>query len=45
MPAKSRKQQRKLYAKYGAAWVKEHHYDNSFKPDPKPKPKKKKARK
>lgn len=27
MPAKSRKQQRFLYAKKGAAWVKRHHFD------------------
>jgi hypothetical protein len=27
MPAKSRKQQRALFAKKGAAWVKAHHFD------------------
>lgn len=27
MPAKSRKQQRALYAKKGEAWVKAHHFD------------------
>lgn len=27
MPARSRKQQRFLYAKKGAAWVKAHHFD------------------
>ena len=27
MPAKSRKQQRFLYARKGAAWVKRHHMD------------------
>ena len=27
MPAKSRKQQRALYAKFGEAWVKKHHFD------------------
>lgn len=27
MPAKSRKQQKALYAKKGKAWVKKHHFD------------------
>ena len=27
MPAKSRKQQKYLYAKKGKAWVKAHHFD------------------
>jgi len=27
MPAKSRRQQKALYAKKGAAWVKRHHFD------------------
>ena len=27
MPAKSRKQQRYLYAHMGQAWVKSHHFD------------------
>jgi hypothetical protein len=30
MPAKSRKQQRYLYATKGEAWVKAHHFDNHF---------------
>lgn len=31
MPAVSKAQQRMLYAKFGAAWVKRHHYDNPTK--------------
>lgn len=27
MPAKSRKQQRALYAKFGSKWVHAHHFD------------------
>jgi glutamyl/glutaminyl-tRNA synthetase len=27
IPAKNRRQQRALYAKFGAAWVKAHHFD------------------
>ena len=27
MPAKSRRQQRFLYSKFGKAWVKKHHFD------------------
>ena len=27
MPAKSRKQQRALYAKFGSKWVHKHHFD------------------
>ena len=27
MPAKSRRQQRYLFAKFGEAWVKAHHFD------------------
>ena len=27
MPAKSRRQQRYLYSKFGEAWVKAHHFD------------------
>lgn len=27
MPAASRKQQRYLYARFGEAWVKRHHFD------------------
>lgn len=27
MPAKSRRQQRLLYARFGRAWVKRHHFD------------------
>lgn len=38
MPAKSRKQQRALYAKKGSAWVHAHHFDTIDK-------KKKKKRK
>ena len=30
MPAKSRKQQRYLYMRFGPAWVKAHHFDNHF---------------
>jgi len=32
MPAKNRRQQKALYAKKGAAWVKAHHYDRIAKP-------------
>ena len=42
MPAKSRAQQRALYAKRGAAWVKEHHFDRL---EGKPKPAGKRKRK
>jgi hypothetical protein len=28
MPAASRKQQKYLYAKFGRAWVKKHHFDH-----------------
>lgn len=28
MPAKSEAQRKYLYAKFGAAWVKRHHFDN-----------------
>jgi len=31
MPAKSEAQRRLLYAKFGPAWVKEHHFDNKGK--------------
>lgn len=31
VPAKSRKQQRYLYAKFGAAWVKRHHFNRLAK--------------
>lgn len=31
MPAKSKAQQRYLYAKFGAAWVAAHHFDNATK--------------
>ena len=31
MPAKSEAQRRYLYAKFGAAWAKRHHYDNAGK--------------
>ncbi len=31
MPAVSKAQQRLLYARFGAAWVKAHHFDNSTK--------------
>jgi hypothetical protein len=39
LPAKSRKQQRALYAKFGSAWVHEHHFDK-LAPKAKAKPKK-----
>jgi hypothetical protein len=29
MPAKSDRQRRYLYAKFGAAWVKRHHFDRT----------------
>lgn len=38
MPARSRRQQKALYAKKGAAWVKTHHFDKIV-------PKKKKRKK
>lgn len=38
-PARSRRQQRALYAKKGAAWVKRHHFD---KLAPKPRSKRRK---
>lgn len=38
MPAKSRRQQRYLYWKFGEAWVKKHHFDKT-----EPKKKKKKS--
>lgn len=31
MPAKSEAQRKLLYAKFGAAWVKRHHFDNPGK--------------
>lgn len=31
MPAESEAQRRYLYAKFGAAWVKRHHFDNPGK--------------
>jgi hypothetical protein len=31
MPAKSEAQRRYLYAKFGEAWVKAHHFDNKGK--------------
>jgi hypothetical protein len=31
MPAKSQAQRAYLYAKFGEAWVKAHHFDNSGK--------------
>jgi hypothetical protein len=31
MPAKSEAQRRYLYAKFGEAWVKKHHFDNKGK--------------
>jgi hypothetical protein len=31
MPAKSEAQRRLLYSKFGAAWVKRHHFDNKGK--------------
>lgn len=31
MPAVSEAQRRKLYAKFGEAWVKKHHFDNKGK--------------
>lgn len=37
MPSRSKKQRKALYAKFGPAWVKAHHFD-------KVKPKKKKAK-
>lgn len=43
MPAKSRKQQRFLYAKFGAAWVKAHHF-HKVKPGPKRKTTKRKKK-
>lgn len=49
MPSKSKAQSKKLNAKFGHAWVKEHHFDNSTKGLPehvkKPKKAKKKAKK
>ena len=30
MPAKTRRQQRYLYWRFGPAWVKAHHFDNHF---------------
>lgn len=41
MPARSRAQQRALYAKKGSAWVHAHHFD---KIEPKKKAKKKKRK-
>jgi len=32
MPAKNRRQQRALYAKFGAPWVKRHHFNKLAKP-------------
>jgi hypothetical protein len=37
MPSKSEAQRKALYAKFGSAWVHEHHFDK-VKPDPKVKP-------
>lgn len=34
MPAVSKAQQRYLYAKFGAAWVHQHHFDNPTKGEP-----------
>lgn len=31
MPAKSQAQRKYLYARFGAAWVKAHHFDNRGK--------------
>lgn len=31
MPARSEAQRRYLYSKFGAAWVKRHHFDNRGK--------------
>jgi hypothetical protein len=31
MPARSEKQRRFLYARFGSAWVKKHHFDNPGK--------------
>lgn len=31
MPAKSEAQRKLLYAKFGAAWVKKHHFNNKGK--------------
>lgn len=31
MPAKSEAQRRYLYSRFGAAWVKRHHFDNEGK--------------
>lgn len=31
MPAKSEAQRRYLFSKFGAAWVKKHHFDNKGK--------------
>ena len=41
MPAKSRKQQKMLYARFGEAWVKAHHFDTLAKPKAKAKAKRK----
>jgi len=41
MPSKSEKQRKALYAKFGSAWVHEHHFDKirrGARPDPKVKP-------
>lgn len=45
MPAKSEAQRKKLYATFGAAWVKRHHYDNAGKLPARLHPKKKPKRK
>lgn len=45
MPAKSKRQQRYLYWKFGEAWVKKHHFNNEFAPDTKPKKRKTRGRK
>ena len=45
MPAKSEAQRRKLNAKFGHAWVKEHHFDNKGKLPARVKPKKRKGKK
>ncbi len=43
MPARSEAQRKALYAKFGAAWCKEHHFDNKGKLPARVKPKGKKT--
>lgn len=45
MPSRSEKQRKALYAKFGKAWVEQHHFDKlePSRPDPKPKKRKKKS--